>query len=432
MVNTSGGSSVFGQNNKFATFPGVSVGWKLDKENFLTNNKNVDLLKLRIGYGVTGNSGIASYQSLGKYNQGINPIDGIGTTGIIGQNPIVGIYTTPLKANPNLKWESTAQFNIGIDYGFFEHISGAIDFFVKNTNNMLVQVNLPTTTGFNAQWQNAAEMRTTGLEFSINSVNIRKQNFQWNSTFNFSLLNNKITNYKTTDSSTIAALNTIGVIKGKRANSYYTYIYDGIDANTGSFEFKDIDGNGVINSSDRQIFGSPDPKVIIGLGNNISYKNLSLGFFFVGNFGNKLFNETMAQYIVPTANGIANALKGAQNYWSSSNTNADIPANTGNNGGSWIYNSRWIEQAWFIRFQDVNISYNLSPKALSKIFTNVRIYVQAQNLFVITPYKSMDPEASNNIYLPATENMPAFLPGSVDISAYPPVRTFTIGINLGL
>ncbi|MEJ7678211.1 MAG: TonB-dependent receptor [Segetibacter sp.] len=348
----------------------------------------------------------------------------------MGQNPIVGIYSTPLKANPNLKWESTSQINIGIDYGFFKRVTGAFDVFVKNTNNMLVQVNLPTTTGYSSQWQNAATMRTTGLEFSFNSENVRSKNFQWSTSFNISLLNNKITGYKTTDSSTVSALNTIGVIKGQRTNSYYTYIYNGIDT-TGSLKFKDIDGNGSINSGDRQIFGSPDPKIIVGLGNNLTYKRINLGFFFVGNFGNKLFNQTMAQYIVPTANGIANAIKGTQNYWTKTNTGADIPSNAINNGGSWIYNSRWIEKAWFIRMQNVNLSYTLPARAFGNVFNNVRIYAQAQNLLIITPYKGMDPEAANNNYLSATENMPAFLPGSTDISAYPPVRTFTIGINLG-
>ncbi len=424
------GSSVFGENNKFAVFPGISLGWRLDKEDFLANHDKIDLLKLRVGYGVTGNSGIASYQSLSKYNQGINTISGLGTTGILGQNPIVGIYTTPLKANPDLKWESTSQFNIGVDYGFSRRFTGSLDFFVKNTNNMLVQVNLPTTTGYSSQWQNAATMRTTGVEFSISSLNVQHSDFKWNTVLNVSLLNNKITGYKTTDSSTVSALNTIGVIKGRRTNSYYTYIYDGID-NAGSLKFRDIDGNGQINSNDRQIFGSPDPKVILGLGNTISYKRLSLDFFFVGNFGNKLFNQTMAQYLVPTANGIANALQGVQNYWTPSHTDTDIPANAINNGGSWIYNSRWIEDAWFIRLQNLNLSYSLPSRALGNIFTNIRLYAQAQNLFVATPYKGMDPEAANNSYLNATENMPAFLPGSTDISAYPPVKTFTVGVNLG-
>jgi TonB-linked SusC/RagA family outer membrane protein len=425
------GSSVFGSNNKFATFPGVSIGWKLDKEDFLAGHKNLDVLKLRAGYGVTGNSGITPYQSLSTYAQGINPILGPATTGIIGQNPVVGATLTPGKANPNLKWESTSQFNIGADYGFFRRITGSLDFFVKNTDNMLVQVNLPTTTGYNFQWQNAATMRTWGVEFSINSTNIQTDNFQWNTMFNFSWLNNKITGYKTGDSSTIAALNTIGVIKGQRTNSYYTYVADGIDPATGSIRFKDLDKNGTINSNDRQVVGSPDPRFILGLGNTLSYKKVTLSFFFTGNFGNKLHNQTMAQYTVPNANNIANAFVAAQNYWSTANPNSDIPANAGNGGGSWIYNTRWIEQAWFIRLQNVNLSYNIPTRHLGHVFSNARVYLQAQNLFVITPYKGMDPEASNNAYLAATQNMPAFLPGSTDINAYPPVRTFTVGLNLG-
>ncbi|MFL9483235.1 SusC/RagA family TonB-linked outer membrane protein [Chitinophagaceae bacterium LWZ2-11] len=425
------GSSVFGNNNKFATFPGVSVGWKIDKEDFMGDHKNLDVLKLRAGYGVTGNSGISPYQSLSVYNMGLNTLDP-NTAAIIGGAIVPGATLTDYKANPNLKWESTSQLNIGVDYGFFKRLTGSLDFFVKNTKNMLVQVNLNTNAGYKYQWQNAASMRTWGFEYTINSVNIQNKNFQWTTNFNFSWLNNKITSYNTGDSSTIASLNSMGIIKGQRTNSYFTYIADGIDPATGSFKYKDINHDGVINTSDRQVYGSPDPKFIAGIGNTLSYKGVSLSFFFNGNFGNKLHNQTMAQYTVPGANNIANALVGAQNYWSTTNPNSDIPANTANGGGSWIYNSRWIESAWFIRLQNVTLSYNIPAKALNHVFSNIRVYAQAQNLFIITPYKGMDPEAANNAYIPSTENMPAFLAGSTDINAYPPSRTFTFGLNFGL
>lgn len=422
------GSSVFGSNNKFATFPGLSFGWRLDKEGFMVNSKNLDILKLRLGYGVTGNSGITPYQSLAIYNMGLNTIDP-NTAAIIGGAIIPGATLTAYKPNPCLKWESTAQFNAGVDYGFSKRFSGAFDFFVKSTKNMLVQVNLNTNAGYQYQWQNAATMRTWGIEYSISSVNIQSKNFQWTTNLNFSWLNNKITSYNTGDSSTIASLNSMGIIKGQRTNSYYTYIYNGIDPGTGSFKFKDLNGDGMVNTADRQVVGSPDPRYVVGLGNTLSYKGFTLNFFFNGNFGNKLHNQTMAQYTVPGANNIANAFVQAQNFWTAANTSSDIPANIANNGGSWIYNSRWIESAWFIRLQNVTLSYNIPAKVFNHIFSNVRVYAQAQNLFVITPYKGMDPEASNNAYLPATENMPAFLAGSTDINAYPPARTYTFGLK---
>ncbi|PTT01068.1 SusC/RagA family TonB-linked outer membrane protein, partial [Pedobacter sp. HMWF019] len=417
------GSSVFGANNKFGVFPGLSLGWRLDKEDFLKDSKTVNLLKLRAGYGKTGNSGIDPYQSLSKYD--------LGTNGIIGQAPVVGATLTDYKANPDLKWETTSQLNIGLDYGLFGRVTGAVDFFVKNTKNMLIRVQQNNLSGYTLQWQNAASMRTSGMEFSLNSTNVQNDNFQWTTSANFTLLNNKITDYNTSDPTTIAALNSIGVIKGERTNSYYTYIVNGVDPATGSFAYKDLDGNGVINSNDRMIYGNPDPKFNVGLGNTFRYKNLSLDFFFNGSFGNKLLNQTRAWYTVPGVDDVSNYLSSAMGYWSPSNLTSSIPNNRSNGGASWLYNSAWIEPAWFIRLQSVNLSYNLPVKEMfHHAFSNAKIYVQAQNLFLITKYKGIDPEAANNAYVPATENLPALLPGSTDINAYPSARTFTLGVSL--
>lgn len=419
------GSSVFGANNKYGTFPGISLGWRLDKEDFMGKSKAVDLLKFRVGYGKTGNSGIDPYQSLAKYD--------LGTNGIIGQAPVVGATLTTYKENPNLKWETTSQLNIGADYGFFGRLTGAVDFFVKNTKNMMIRVQQNNLSGYSLQWQNAASMRTSGVEFSLNSVNVRNDNFQWTTALNFTLLNNKITDYNTTDPTTIAALNTIGVIKGERTNSYYTYIADGVDPATGSFRYRDLNGDGVIDNKDRMIYGNPDPKFTAGLGNSFKYKNFSFDFFFNGSFGNKLLNQTRAQYSVPDVSDVSNYLTSAMGYWSAANNSSTLPANRANGGSSWLYNSNWIEPAWYIRLQSVNLSYNLPVKnILNHTFSNARIYIQAQNLFLITKYKGIDPEAANNAYINATENLPAFLPGSTDINAYPSARTFNLGLSLTL
>jgi hypothetical protein len=295
---------------------------------------------------------------------------------------------------------------------------------------MLVQVNQTPLSGYEYQWQNAATMRGWGIEYSINTANIRSKDFEWNTVLNFSWLNNRITGYNTTDSSTIAALNTIGVIKGERTNSYYTYIADGVDPASGSFKFRDIYKDGVIDSKDRAVVGSPDPKFIVGLGNTLRYKQFTLDFFFNSNFGNKLHNQTRAQYSIPSTQDVSNYLVDAQDYYSTAHPNSDLPNNRGNNGGSWLYNSHWIENAWFIRLQNLSLSYSLAGGLFKGAINNVRLYVQAQNLFLITRYKGLDPEAANNSYINATENMPAFLPGSTDINAYPPARTFTAGVSL--
>ena len=417
------GSSVFGGNNKYAYFPGVSVGWKIDKEDFMAGAADkVDILKLRLGYGQSGNSGIDPYQSLSKYD--------MTTNGILGQNKVSGATLTNYMENPDLKWETTSQVNLGIDYGFFSRLSGNLDFFVKNTKDMLVQVSQSPMTGHKYQWQNAASMRVWGLEYSLNSTNIQTRDFEWDTQLSFSWTDNKITDYNVTDESTVAALNTIGVIKGERTNSYYTYVIDGIDPSSGSYRFKDLDGDGSITVKDKAILGTPDPRVILGFGNTFKYKNFALDIFFNANFGNKMYNYSAMNFTLPNTFETSNYMVDAMNYWSESNPNSDIAANRANGNGNALYNSRWIEDAWFIRLQNVTLSYNLaSIPSLRKIFPTAKIYVQAQNLFLITPYSGLDPELANNAYMSSSENLPAFLPGSVDMNAYPPARTFTVGLN---
>jgi len=417
------GSSVFGSNNKFAYSPGISVGWRMDKESFIEDRfDSIDLFKLRVGYGQSGNSGIDPYQSLSKYNMTSN--------GVIGQGELVGATLTRFKDNPDLKWETTSQINIGIDYGIKSRFNGNLDFFVKNTKDMLVQVSQSPMTGHSYQWQNAASMRVWGIEYSLNSTNIQTKDFQWDTSLNISWTDNKITDYQIEDESSIASLNSIGIIKGKRTNSYYTYEIAGIDPNSGSYQYVDQNGDSQITVDDRTILGTPDPRVVIGLGNTFRIKNISVDFFFNSNLGNRLYNWTAASYTLPNSTSISNYFRETLNYWTPTNTNTDVAANRAHGNGNSLYNSRWIEDAWFIRLQNLTLSYNLAAiPGVSKIFPVAKIYAQAQNLFVITPYSGLDPEAANNSYRPAEENLPAFLPGSVDMNAYPPARTFTVGIN---
>ena len=418
------GSSVFGQNNKFAWFPGLSLGWRIDKETFMQDSRSfVDILKLRLGYGLSGNSGIEPYQSLAKY--------AITTEAVVGGSKVTDAILTQYKENPDLKWETTSQLNLGVDYGLFGRLSGSVDFFVKNTKDMLVQVSQSNMEGHSYQWQNAAKMRVWGIELSLNSTNVQTGKFAWDTNFSFSWNDNKITDYKVSDASTVSALNNIGVIKNQRTNSYYTYVVEGIDPETGSYTYKDLDGDKNITVKDRKTLGSPDPRFIVGLGNTLRFGRLSLNVFFNSNFGNKLYNYTKMNFLLPNSFETSNYLVGAEDYWTKDNPGSMIAANRSNGNGNAQYNSLWIEDAWFIRLQNLRLSYDLSGiAALKKIFSSASVYFQAQNLFVITPYDGMDPELTNNAYIAQSENLPAFLPGSIDQNSYFPARTFSFGLSL--
>lgn len=409
------GSSVFGREQKFAFFPGVSLGWKLDQEDFLQGASLIDLLKFRVGFGVTGNSGIDPYQSLYKYNQGANSFE---TTSQIGQQAVTGFSITDVKESPGLKWESTTQYNAGLDYGLSRRFSGSVDFYVKDTEDMLILLNIPSTIGASTQWVNAVSMRSYGIEYNLSSKNVTKEKFKWTTDLNFSWLGNKITAYNTNDSSTILGLNDRGIIKGVRSNSYYTNRWTGaIDSNSG----------GLVVKPKKELYGCPDPTFIIGLGNTFTYKQWSLNFFFNSNFGNKLHNQTKAIYSVPEGINPVNGFKDMLRAWSPTNTATDIPQSHVSSP-TWLNNSRWIEDAWFIRMQNLTLAYTCNP-GLIKFVRSLKIYWQAQNLFIITPYTGLDPELSNNKPLAKTQYLPAYLRGSTDINAYPPARTYTIGIS---
>lgn len=417
------GSSVFGANEKYAYFPGVSFGWKIDKEDFMEKySGTIDLLKLRLGWGQSGNSGIAPYQSLGKYDMVAN--------GVIGNNNLVGAKHTDYEANPDLKWETTSQLNLGLDFGFLGRLSGNLDFFVKQTEDMLVNVAQSPLSGYGYKWENAAEMAVWGMEFALNSTNIQTEDFSWNTQFSFSWNDNEITGYNTTSESTINSLNANGIIDGERTNTYYTYKVDGVDPETGSWTYVDINNDGKVDLDDRTMLGSPDPKVIMGLGNTFNYKGWSLNVFFNSNFGNKMFNQMAAESTLPKPSETLNYLQDANNHWTAGAVNASIPGNRAMPQGNVYYNSHWIEDAWFIRLQNVTLSYDLSRiPAVKRYLDKAKVYVQGQNLFLITPYDGLDPELSNTSATGVSEYYPAFLPGSVDMNAYPPSRTYTIGVN---
>ncbi len=302
-----------------------------------------------------------------------------------------------------------------------------MDLYFKRTNDLIIPVPLIPESGQEVQWLNAADTKTTGFEFSINSKNVDKENFKWNTHLNFATLRTKVDDILIEGGAAASTLAELGFVDGKVANAYYTHKFTGLDGQ-GRFTFEDVDGNGVIDDNDRQIIGSPDPDFTIGLGNDFKYKNWSLGFYFNGAFDQELFNATAAEYTVANTGRRANLLEDALSFTSS---NGIYAQRTSAAGGNWYYNSRWIEDAWFVRLQNVSLAYDFDTQKLLKgKLSSFKIYVQAQNLFTITDYSGTNPEAGNTAYIERGENNPPFLPGKMDGSAYPPSRTYSVGINV--
>lgn len=422
------GSSRFGENNKFGFFPSVALGWKIKEESFLKNLNVLTDLKLRGSYGLTGNQDIGSYKSLvllGPQGQAI--FDG---------TPYVGISTTQLP-NPNLKWETTGQLDVGVDFGFFSNrLTGTIDYFYKNTKDLLLQLPIVRTTGFSSTFKNVGGMQNQGLELTFNSVNIQKP-FSWRSSVNFSLIRNKVTDlaglpYILQGEAGFSREFSI-IRKGDPLNAFYGYQIEGVYqltddiknspqplANPGEYKYTDINGDGKLTTADRTILGSPFPNYTFGLNNDFAFGPLTLSLFIQGVEGSSIFNLNRTES--------ENPISFRRNRLAESYTDRWTPTHPTNNNSSGIapkvayagnINSRAVEDASFIRLRNVQLAYNL-PVAKLKFIRSAQAYVTGQNLFTITNYTGSDPEVSAF----GTSNVRA------DYNAYPQTRSYILGLNL--
>lgn len=402
------GSSKFSTGNKWGWFPGASAAWKISEEEFLKDNKNLSQLKLRLGYGKVGNQGFDNYLSLNTYL--------IERNGVLGEQLISGATLSKYLGNRDFKWETTTQLNLGLDFEAFNKvISGSIDIFDKKTKDLVIPISLPFESGQEQTWVNAADTKTKGIEISLNARIIHKKDFSWNMNGNFTSIKTVVDKIYG-GSAAKSAMELLGFREGERANAYLAPTFLGLNT------------DGTINvSSDLQYQGTPDPKFTAGLGNSFRYKNLSLDVFFVGSFGGKLFNYAAAQYGVAKPEQPYNLLSDAQYFVSSNGTPA---SRSGSN--YWAYNSHFIEDASFIRLQNVTISYDLpTQEFFGDFISSFKIYFQMQNLLTWTKYSGLNPESSNGSYLEKSEGIPTpMLPGKIDMGGYPSARTYSLGVNL--
>ncbi len=421
------GSSRFGENNKYGYFPSAALAYQLGKENFIPDF--ISNLKIRTSYGVTGNQEIGNFASLSTF--------ALGSQAILGGSPFQGTAATRI-ANPDLKWESTTQADLGLDLGLFkERIQVSMDYFFKKTDDLLLNLPIPTSSGFNSILRNVGSLENKGFEFMIDSKNIVSENFSWNTSFQFSTIQNEVTDIGDLDAIITGNLfsSNYGLIRpGEELNSYYTYKVTGIfqtqeevdnsaqpDSRPGNPILLDANEDGVITPDDRVIVGSPWPDFTFGLRNKFSFKNIDLDFFIDGQLGAELLNGNIIRSYNPQAplqNGLRHVIL---NRWTPENPDTQWPSGIAPStyGGS-IINSLAIEDASFIRLQTVTLGYNLPTESLG-FLDRARLYLTGQNLLILTDYTGLNPEGNiNNQGNGAAEN-----------KAYPIARTITLGLNLG-
>ncbi|MEL0454683.1 TonB-dependent receptor [Flavobacteriaceae bacterium SZ-1-7] len=391
------GSSVFGKNNRYGYFPSAALGWKISEEEFLKNSDVFSNLKLRVGWGQTGNQAIPVRVTQPSFNISFdNSFVFNGTTVVNG----LGISRTP---NPDLKWEVTEQFNVGLDWSILNgKISGTLDYFNKTTTDLFLEVSAAAPSSVNTVFVNSdAEIINKGIEFGIDANILRTEDFSLDFGGNISFLNNTIEGLQT--DIFVGGISGPGAsgefssifTNGESAGSFYLYRFDGFDAS----------GNEIL-SANREIVGDALPKTIYGFNINASYKNFDLALNFNGIGGVDIFNNTARAY--------SSAASLAQNGNNIYRSYLDVNENP---LVAPVSSSRFIEDGSFLRLNNATLGWNIQD---AYFLDNLRLYLTGQNLFVITDYSGYDPEvntAGGNTY-------------GVDFSAYPRPRTIILGLDL--
>ena len=472
------GSSKFADGHRWGWFPSAAFAWRASQENFLKDNGTINNLKLRLGWGATGNQNVQDWAYQAMLANYTTPWG----VGVLNAN----------NANPELKWETTYSTNIGFDLSLFNsRIDIVFDWYYKKTKDLLMMLDLPAYLGSGAgsneaygtasnPWGNIGSLRNTGVEVTVNTVNIENKDFSWRSNIVFSLNRNKVVELDSESGSLPQTLQigsdvatVTNTVVGKPIGQFWGYKVIGRFDKPEDFYYKDADGNikqvampkgssiassptsggifigdyiyadinndGVIDDNDQTFIGNPEPKFTWGFGNTFSYKNFDLSIQFSGSYGNKVFNygRRFLDITGSTSNQLTTVLDYARlakidangpddyrNYYVT-NTNTIMPrlsTESGQNQNNRVSDA-YVEDGSYIRLQNISLSYTLPRKLIQKIYlSNAKIYCNIQNLFTITKYDGFDPEVGSH-------QGNALLNG-VDYSRYPSPRIYTVGVNL--
>jgi len=415
------GSSVFGVDSKYGNFPAASLGWRISQEDFLSESDVVSNLKLRVSYGLTGNK---------DFNLGDNNVELFPSIPLLGTD----VYNTNAAfialniANPDLQWESLEEFNPGIDFGLFNNkVTGSIDYYVRTSNDLLLDNPVPSTTGFASALVNLGEVQNSGVELELRTKNIVTENFSWSSTFLASMNKNELIDFadangqiQNVDSKRAAEwINLVG----NPISSYYGWVvdteiplefinnpYHPVGGQAQDVYVKDLNGDGLIDDDDKTILGDPYPDLIWSFGNDLKYKNFDLSFLLQGSHGAEIRNM------------------GDQYLFNHFNSSQDFNTSTTPNQGfirEKIFTDAIIQNASYVALRNLTLGYNLPSDAIENLgLSSLRVYATGSNLFYITAsdYTGFNPESINNTS-PTTYGYQR--------AGSPVFRTISVGLNVG-
>jgi TonB-linked SusC/RagA family outer membrane protein len=441
------GSSNFSENNKWAFFPSGAFAWNMGSEDFMKGIRPISSWKWRVSYGLTGNQGIAAYQTLAAFSNVFTIING---------TPVNAVRPTSV-ANDNLKWETTEQFNVGADIGFFnERLTLTADYYRMVTNDLLFNLPLPTYSGYTTLLTNVGKVENKGFELTLGGK-ILTGKVKWDASLNWSNNKNKILElpggtdvfYSRAPGHMAGIGNTHVLRVGAPVGAFWGYIYDGVyqqgdtfipgggfEQAAGGEKYRDINGRGSdgkltgnpdgrLNTDDQTIVGDPNPDFIWGFNNSVSYKNFDLNLFFQGSQGNDVLSFTLLENELLGGNS-GNQTKRTLNRWTPTNTNTNIPAAVLSRAQR--VSTRHIYDGSYARLKNIAFGYTLPQRLTEKIKVDrIRFYVSAQNILTFTNYPGVDPEVNYLSGGGAAGNLNAGL----DYASYPNAKSVTFGLNIG-
>lgn len=434
------GSSKFGKDNKWGYFPSVALGWTLSEESFIKKMNIFDNFKLRASYGVTGNNQIPAYSSLYLLESGNYVFNDVFYTGVV-----------PLHvANPDLKWETTAQYNLGVDLGFFKNrLTITAEAYSKKTTDLLLDVQLPLSSGYETALKNIGSFSNKGFELTVNSINIDNSVFKWRSDFTFSFNRNKVLDlgdkfefYFNANVFPSKFMNEILIRVGQSTGIYYGYIEDqiinnqteaansplqpSIGTNNGQVKIYDVNGDGLINSYDKVPIANTNPDFIGGLNNEFTYKNFDFSFFLRFSYGNDVINGNIGNLDKVNINNW-NTLKSMSDnsYSAAYNPTGTFHGENTNGNYSSLFRSAYVEDGSFLKCDFITLGYAMPKSVVESLKANkFRLFARINNPFMLTRYSWFDPEVNS---IGGTAGR---VGGGVDLGSYPRSTSITLGLSL--
>lgn len=414
------GSSRFGPDNRYGTFPAASAGWIISEENFMKNSNVINYLKLRGSWGTTGNAEIGESQFLDLFN--------------ISNYPSLAGFIPLQLGDPKLKWEKTTQVDAGLEFGLFNsRITGEIDWYNKQTKDLLLAVNVPATNGYfdninflNTIFQNLGSLENKGVEILINSRNMETKDFKWSTSFNIGFNRNKVKNIQ---GQVIEGSSFQRAVEGEPIGVFFMPNFIGVDPANGDGLYEGEDGRPTsnYNAAKRMVVGDPNPDFTGGFGNTFTYKGIDLNIFFTFVSGNDIYNNAGRFMASGFGGGLDNQTKEILGRWQKPGDITDVPRVSASFPSGHRTSSRWIYDGSYIRLRQLNLGYNLPAVVLKSLkISSARVYVAGTNLWTKTDYIS-DPEVNTlGTGVTGVQNISS----GTDFYTIPQPKTFTFGINV--